>query len=870
MSLIELKRIKTVWGDKETDLVDDTKAYAQMDDDALCGYKGDDVDLSSLKVTLYHDGTHSVINNEDVILSGTKITKLKENILSVKYTRSFPYEFPSHEGDHIVTKKTKGAASITSIPGIRQDSFDAAVDVVARQMIPNAVNLILNTMPKSFGYLKGQSIGCGFELYCNPDENYLAVAGSYANGTSSGYVIRVNVAYWKVGDEIKFDSSPAAVDQRDNLEATIIHELVHIFTTEVLPRGYGGSMGEFSSTMFPGWFCEGFAKAIEGGYLDTNDWAGSTYPGMPIEEIIPLFDRPEARPTKNQTDAMYFTGYFMMMYLAYKAAGSPSVMTQANMADGLDEVINSVKMGNSLDSTIKKFTGIGIDQFEQTFGLASFMDSVDFVKKLADTIPKDKATGGVATGFDKINLDLLPDVTATSPLFELDTTTTMVHNDYSEYKYTWNLDVGGLRYDDGKPNENSGIPIMIKSSVELTWEGQFIVFGCRMIFSMEVRYAGGPVGVSQKASEKDLLVIITRADYDDHDIKVREILGPDEYECPEPGLIVTVIGDNERKVIYDDKHLNYWECQFIIPGIKWLADFDAQYSGPVKFLGEPVFKTEVSTIASWVIEFKWETAEVITEERPLNEEEIWTFVNEPVIRDTNKGVFQVQYEHIMDDITVPYRIPEGIYTLAWYEGPDLEIGKAYNQDDVVVLLVLDKKWKNRRRLSYLLDHITFDDLIVHNAGWNLYHATYKFEGGSYEQWFCVKGFVPVKYPEKEFQVIYEDKKNGRWVDMTELFRPKFTFDGVFVISWKQFSVEVSEIMLYGIYILTAPPDAGLSARLTEDWQVRCINSTTLKARVLKSYHKEEDLTWQQERRKIITLKEWQEMNLSASSPLTTS
>lgn len=866
MASIELTRTNIKWGSKETDAVDDTKLYAELDDSALAGYKGDDIDLSLLKIKLHHDGADSVVNNSDLILSGTKITSLGNNALKIKYTKSFPYQFKSHEGDHIITKKTKGAASVTSIPGIKQESFNNAIQIVAGQMIPNAVNLILHTFPKSFGYLDGQSIGCGFELYCNPDENYLAVAGTSMWDMNTGYTIRVNVAFWKQGDEIKFDSDPAAVDQRDNLEATIIHELTHIFTAEVLSAGYTGSMGPVSSTKFPGWFLEGFAKAVEGGYLDTNDWVGSTYPGMTTDQIIPLFDRMEARPTKNQTDGMYFTGYFMCMYLAYKAAGSPAVMNQSNMADGLDTFINEVKLGHSLDSLIQKYAGMSIDQFEKTFGLASNMDSVNFVKKLADTIPKDHATGGVATGFNTINFDLLPDVTASNLLFELDTTTTTVFNDYSEYKYTWGFNKGGLRYADGDPNNNSGIPIMINSTVELTWEGQFIIFGCRMIFNMEVQYVGPEVGVSREVPTQDIIVTLIRADYDNHDIKVREILGPDEYLCIDPGLIITNIGDNPRTIIYDDKRLNYWECEIIIPGKKWLADFDAQYIGPVKFLGEPVFYSEVSTIASWVIEYKWETGDIVTEERPLTEEEIWTFVTEPIIRKENNGIFQVQYEDIIDDITVPYKIPEGIYTIAWYEGPDIPVGNTYNKSDVVILLILDEKWENRRRLSYLLDHITFDDTVVNNAGWNLYYTTFSFEGGSYKQWFCVKGYIPPVYPLKDFQVIYKDPKNNRWIDMTDMFRPKFTFDGAFVISWKQFSVEVSEIMLYGIYILTAPPEVGLSARITEDWEVRCINSTTLKARVLKSYHKEEDLTWQEEKRTIITWKQWQEENLSSSSP----
>ena len=105
----------------------------------------------------------------------------------------------------------------------------------------------------------------------------------------------------------------------------------------------------------------------------------------------------------------------------------------------------------------------------------------------------------------------------------------------------------------------------------------------------------------------------------------------------------------------------------------------------------------------------------------------------------------------------------------------------------------------------------------------------------------------IEYPNVDFKVIYVDvKHNFKETDFTEKFKEKFTVNDTFIISWKQFLVEVNELMLYGLYILTAPKLCGLSNKYDQDWEVLCINKTTLKANIMKTYLKEEDLPWQEQ------------------------
>lgn len=105
----------------------------------------------------------------------------------------------------------------------------------------------------------------------------------------------------------------------------------------------------------------------------------------------------------------------------------------------------------------------------------------------------------------------------------------------------------------------------------------------------------------------------------------------------------------------------------------------------------------------------------------------------------------------------------------------------------------------------------------------------------------------IEYPNVDFKVIYIDvKHNFKETDFTEKFKEKFTVNDTFIISWKQFLVEVNELMLYGLYILTAPKLCGLSNKYCQDWEVLCINKNTLKANIVKTYLKEEDSSWQEQ------------------------
>lgn len=311
-------------------------------------------------------------------------------------------------------------------------------------------------------------------------------------------------------------------------------------------------------------------------------------------------------------------------------------------------------------------------------------------------------------------------------------------------------------------------------------------------------------------------------------------------ECIFTDLYIYSIGDNIKYLEYTDTTNKYWLVSFIVTGIKRPIEINAAYTGDFKFLNEYVDKSEVDVYVTYLVgEFK-------TEEEKLDESD-WYFVTFPQVSETNDGRFTVAYDehniHLTDIINVPWMKVEDFRLRAWYEGPPIEVGKKYEYDDVRVFFI----WKNgdQRLLKYT--DLSFSGALVEKEGDNWYTVTYHHDKYVFKQSYPVPGYIPKVYPDVDFRVIYVDvKHNFEETDYTEKFREKFTVDDTFIISWKQFLVEVNELMLYGLYILTAPKLCGLSNKYDQDWEVLCINKTTLKANIMKTYLKEEDLPWQEQ------------------------
>lgn len=374
------------------------------------------------------------------------------------------------------TTQTGGGGTTKSLSDFGISYSDAAFKkMLEEEIVPQAVMGIMNTFSSTFGYLNGSSIGIGLNLYQDNSNTLASVTlkAAYSTGVVNGQpsVTDTDLTYTlSINLKTLFDSSGNLVEEsRNNLEVTVIHEMMHAMMDEALTTGMLGLAGSGSKiTAFPGWFKEGMAQVAAGGCYDGNDWVNglgglgitSATPNSTIRSVLA-----GNAIGSNSTPSNYGTGYLASMYLGYLAGGGGSVSASGIQA-GVDKLLDEIKQGSSLDDAIKKLTNgqfQDTSDFEARFasyaGSGSNLDTATFVHNLVALV--DGGTGGLVADFSKASKmdmtkdNILPDGTKIStPLFDLDTTKPEVANDYPN-GYTV-LSGGGRSNAGTSPSGNAG------------------------------------------------------------------------------------------------------------------------------------------------------------------------------------------------------------------------------------------------------------------------------------------------------------------------------------------------------------------------------------------------------------------------------
>lgn len=255
--------------------------------------------------------------------------------------------------------------------------------ILDEEIVPQAVQSILNTFGDTFGYLDGSKLGIGLMLTKNDSSSVLAsvtMKARYDNApipdVDLSYSLLVNTSY------LTFNQDGTLTDaSRTNLESTIVHEMMHAFMDETLTAGMMGRDQHLNNTeAFPEWFIEGAAQAAGGGYSyvvamglnasSTDDQIRNTLNGTHSIKNNSLYSK-------------YASGYLATMYLGHLASGGA---TDADgIASGIDKIMNDVRGGKSLSDSIKDNTNgqyNSLADFENRFG----NDAVAFTKQfMADS-----------------------------------------------------------------------------------------------------------------------------------------------------------------------------------------------------------------------------------------------------------------------------------------------------------------------------------------------------------------------------------------------------------------------------------------------------------------------------------------------------
>lgn len=342
--------------------------------------------------------------------------------------------------------------------------------VLKTEIVPQAIEAIMDALPNTYSYLKGSTIGIGLDIYSDPTSSVLAAvelgaAGyGYGNNWTLDYTLHVNIATLGITSSADTLTSTA----RNDLEVTIVHEMVHAMMDEAMTAGmlgYTQASGFQTSLEFPDWFVEGMAQVVSGGCYNNNDWinnggnSASVYDGLGItastsvNDIKTIVQGSDNKIGNGTTPSRYGTGYLACMYLGYLADGTGAV-TQSALSNGIDSILSNIRSGKSLESVIQGLTGLTISDFQNNFGgVINGDDSAVFIQKMITVIGNE--TGGLGTGFDQTTSTILPDAISNIGIFELNTDYAVVSNTYPSGHVVMS---GGTSTQDGVAGPAAGTP----------------------------------------------------------------------------------------------------------------------------------------------------------------------------------------------------------------------------------------------------------------------------------------------------------------------------------------------------------------------------------------------------------------------------
>lgn len=304
----------------------------------------------------------------------------------------------------------------TSTPSQGPDAFhpnyQALRTVLETEIVPQAVNSLVQTFDNALSYLSGSDIGIGLNLYSDTSPTLASVALSIPNQTlpvtKLQYTLNVNIA--SLG--LSGTSGTLSSASRQNLEVTIVHEMMHALMFESVTSGMTGFTGSGfnNNEVFPDWFIEGTAQAAAGGCYNGNDWVNGTLgivPSTPIANITNIVTSNANKIGSGSSSSQYGTGYLAAMYLGYLAGGKS--LNPSSIAQGLDYILSDLGRNMCFDDVIAKYTDFNdASDFQDHFGQG---ESAVFIHDLINATGLNGA-GGLING-DYTVSDILKDQTLT-------------------------------------------------------------------------------------------------------------------------------------------------------------------------------------------------------------------------------------------------------------------------------------------------------------------------------------------------------------------------------------------------------------------------------------------------------------------------
>ena len=322
------------------------------------------------------------------------------------------------------------AAGTRATSAVEVSSGSKLADMIANDIVPNAVKQILDTFTPLKNAVGNDTIRMSLEIAYIDGKNQTLAYASFRYGSSGkpfSMGIRVDSADFKEAD---VDGSG---DRAEVLKSTLAHELMHSVMQYTLTDGMSGRTGE----KYPTWFAEGTAQLAGGGF--TTGWNDTLtyYANYLTSENDASHDADYANYLKKFTMSgrPYGHGYLGTAYFGYLAGGGKNSGKdlETTIVDGMNLIFEDLLNGQKLDSVLKNRAGINTDEMNQLFRDGN-ADLTEFVRKLSYE-SKDGAGSLIAGGLNKGGSSLLGTGFDPNQPFQIDPF--QIRVDYSGPVGTW-------------------------------------------------------------------------------------------------------------------------------------------------------------------------------------------------------------------------------------------------------------------------------------------------------------------------------------------------------------------------------------------------------------------------------------------------
>jgi hypothetical protein len=254
--------------------------------------------------------------------------------------------------------------------------------------------------------------------------------------------------------------------------------------------------------------------------------------------------------------------------------------------------------------------------------------------------------------------------------------------------------------------------ILYASSIDSTYSNYSFLLvdalATPKIIAVTAEYGGSSIPVGTVFSKTDIIAHAIYEDLQD------SLITPGAFTVEPANCVIINEGSNVITVKYitPDERLLVTTC--IVTGIKNVSFITASYdaSGPMLSDGQAVQKKYVTVIAHYTDG----TSAVVTN---------YTMSNGSVVTTTNNGILSVYYKGKTTNFSVPMYTVESARLVAYYNGPDVEVGAEWPKEEAVIKIYYNGKSRgNGYSLNVDPNACEFSTDVINEPGLNQISVNY--------------------------------------------------------------------------------------------------------------------------------------------------